>query len=552
LRVKALQRLAHVPRYREITNILVKHGFGFFVDRVSPGIFKKNKNKKPELRSASVARELRAVFEELGPTYVKLGQLLSTRPDLLPPEYIKEFEKLQDNVPPVPAAMIRSICREEGINIEEDFTYFNPEPLAAASIAQVHEAQLKNGQRVAIKIRRPGIDRVIESDLDILMEIAGILERRTDWGNLYRISEVVSELRQAILNELDFHKEARNADIFYQNFKGVEHVVIPKIYWEFSSSKVITMEYLEGIKVSDQAGLKTAGYDSIKIVKNLVDALFKQVFEYGFFHADPHPGNLAVVEGERIIFYDFGQVGVIDQLTRERAMDLLVGMIRYDVDAVMRALLAIGIGTQSINKVDFRREITRLQQKYYGLSLSQIDIGEALSELIELSFAYRIRIPPELSLLVKMMMTVESLVTQLDPLISIVDIAEPYGKKIIQQKYSTKHIKEDLLNLLLDYGGLARTLPRDVRNIVEMIESGELKVKMEHSNLDKLANKIDVLSNRLALAIIIAGIIVGTSLVVETSRSSFISKFPLVETGFLVGILLGLGLIYSIFKSGRY
>lgn len=552
MRFTAFQHLAHIPRYREVANVFIKHGFGFLFEYISPWKFKREQPDEQELRSINAARQLRAAFEELGPTYVKLGQLLSTRPDLLAPEFIREFEKLQDNVPPVSYVDIRSVCAGEGINIDEDFAYFNNEPLAAASIAQVHEARLKDGQKVVVKIQRPGIDRMIENDLDILMEIARILERRTDWGRLYRITEIVDELGQAILTEVDFRKEARNADIFYRNFRKEKHVVVPRVFWDYSSRRVLTLEYLEGIKISDPVGLKKAGYDSVKIATNLVDALFKQVYEHGFFHADPHPGNLAIVEGEGIIFYDFGQVGVIDKATREKAMDLLVGMMRYDVNAVTRALLDIGIGSQSVNQAEFRRDISRLQQKYYGLPLSQINIGEALAELIELSFKYQVRIPAELSLLVKMLMTIENMVSQLDPQLSIVDIAEPYGKRVIRQRFSAEHIKESVGNLLIDYTGLARTLPRDVDNVLKMLAAGEIRVQMEHRNLHKLANKIDILSNRLALAIILASIIIGTSLVVEESRSNILSRFPLVEAGFLVGILLGLGLVYSIFKSGRY
>ncbi|MGS0764437.1 ABC1 kinase family protein [Syntrophomonas curvata] len=552
MRFTAFQHLAHIPRYREVANIFIRHGFGFLFDRISPWKFKREQPAEQELRGISAARQLRAAFEELGPTYVKLGQLLSTRPDLLAPEFIREFEKLQDNVPPILYADIRSVCAGEGIDIDGDFACFDHEPLGAASIAQVHKAELKNGQKVVVKVQRPGIDRLIENDLDILMEIARILERRTDWGRLYRITEIVDELGQAILNEVDFRKEARNADIFYRNFRQEKHVVVPRVFWDYSSGKVLTLEYLEGIKISDPVGLKKAGYDPVRIATNLVDALFKQVYEHGFFHADPHPGNLAVVDGEGIIFYDFGQVGVMDRATREKAMDLLVGMMRYDVNAVTRALLDIGIGSQSVNQAEFRRDISRLQQKYYGLPLSQISIGEALAELVELSFKYQVRIPAELSLLVKMLMTVENMVSQLDPQLSIVDIAEPYGKKVIRQRFSMENIKERVGNLLIDYTGLAQTLPRDVDNVLRMLEAGEIKVQMEHHNLYKLANKVDILSNRLALAIILASIIIGTSLVAEESRSNILSRFPLVEAGFLVGILLGLGLVYSIFKSGRY
>ncbi|MFA7148865.1 MAG: AarF/ABC1/UbiB kinase family protein [Syntrophomonadaceae bacterium] len=550
MRLNPFQRLAHIPRYREVANILVKHGFGFIFDRISPGKLKKAEQQ--ELRGVSAARQLREAFEELGPTYVKLGQLLSTRPDLVAPEFIREFEKLQDDVPPISYAEVSSVCAGEGIDIDEAFAYFNHEPLAAASIAQVHEAVLKDGQKVVVKVQRPGIDRQIKTDLQILMEIARILEKRTDWGQLYRVTEIVDELGEAIINEVDFTKEARNADIFYNNFRKHEHVIIPKVYWDYSSKKILTLEYVEGVKISDPVGLKKAHYNSEKIATHLVEALFKQVYEYGFFHADPHPGNLAITEGEKIIFYDFGQVGVIDRLTREKAMDLLVGMMKYDVNGVARALLDIGIGTQSINQAEFRREISRLQQKYYGLPLSQINIGEALSELIALSLYFRVRVPPELSLVVKMIMTIERIISQLDPQLSIVDIAQPYGKRLLRKRFAPEQLKESAESVLMDYAAVARTLPRDVDNVLKMIEAGEIKIHMEHENLRRFTNKIDILSNRLSLAIIIASIIIGTSLVVGQGSSKLFSRIPLVEVGFFAAVFLGLVLAYSIFKRGRF
>jgi ubiquinone biosynthesis protein len=552
LHFASYQQLSRIPRYREVANVFIKHGFGFLFDRISPWKLKKGQPAEEELRSTSAARQLRGALEELGPTYIKIGQLLSTRPDLLAPEYIRELEKLQDNVLAVAYADIYQVCADEGILIDEVFADFVPEPLAAASIAQVHAATLKDGQKVVVKIQRPGIDRLIEKDLEIIKEIARLVERKTDWGRLYRITDIVEELGQAVLNEVDFRKEAHNADIFYHNFRENSHVVIPRVFWNYSSRRVLTLEYLEGTKVSDTIGLKKKGYDPQLIAANLVDALYHQVFEYGFFHADPHPGNLAIVDGEGIIFFDFGQVGVMDKATRDKAMDLLVGMMRYDVNAVTRALLDIGIGSQFIDQTEFRRDISRLQQKYYGLPLSQINIGEALAELIELSFKYQVRIPAELSLLVKMLMTVENMVSQLDPQLSIVDIAEPYGKRVLKQRLSIDHLKDRVGKILLDYTDLARTLPRDIDNVLKMLEAGEIRVKMEHHNLNRLANKVDILSNRLALAIILAAIIIGTSLVVGESGSHILSRFPLVEAGFVVGILLGLGLVYSIFKSGRY
>ncbi|MDD3879325.1 MAG: AarF/ABC1/UbiB kinase family protein [Syntrophomonas sp.] len=547
--------LQHLPRYREIVNVLIKHGFGFLFDRFDWPAWlhlKKSSELGRELRSPSAAQRLRLALEDLGPTFVKLGQLLSTRPDLLPPEYIKELEKLQNEVPPFSFEEFYHLCQEVGIDLETDFTWFNPEPLAAASIAQVHEALLPSGQKLVLKIKRPGIDKTIEEDLDILRELCKGLEKRNYWARIYRLNEIMEELGQAIHNELDFRVEARNAELFYQTFKNDKNVIIPQVIWDYSSEKILALEYVPGIKISDYISLKQSGLDTVAIARNLVDALFKQIFEQGLLHADPHPGNLAIASGERIIFYDFGQVGIIDERMQGKCIKLLIGMMRYDVEGVSRALLAIGIGGQYVDFEEFRRDVSRLQQKYYGLPLSQIKVGEALSELIELSVRYQLRLPPELSLMVKMLMTVESLVAQLDPQISIVNIAEPYGKKLLLRKFTPENLWKETQSSFLEYLELIRSFPSDIAKILKMLESGQLSLMMEYPELRRAVVKVDVMSNRISLSIILASIVVGTSLVAGMERSSLLNHIPIVEIGFALAIILGLFMVYSILKSGRY
>jgi len=551
-----ITHLNHIARYREVANVLIKHGFGFLFDRVSLrnilGFRRLAINPEKEAEIYSRPQRLRMALEELGPTYVKLGQLLSIRPDLLPSDYIAELEKLQNSVPPFDFEQVQAVLSRAGLEIARDFAAFKENPIAAASIAQAHEAFLPDGQHVVVKIQRPGIDKTIETDLEILADLSALLEKRTAWGRLYHITEIVDELAQAIRNELDFMQEGRNADIFRKNFQNERSVQIPRIYWSYSSRKVLTMEYLEGIKVSDFAALQQANVDGKDIAKKLVHALFKQIFEHGFFHADPHPGNLAISAEGKIIFYDFGQVGMVDDVLKEQCVDLLISMMRYDVYGVTQALLSIAIGSQGVNRDELSRDVARLEQKYYGLPMSQIKLGESLAELLELSTRYQVRIPPELSLMVKMLMTIESLVVQLDPQLSIVDIAEPYGRKVMMKRYSPKHVAENTLGMMLDYGRLMKQFPRDFENILRLVNEGQLKVNMEHSNLNRLGSKLDIMSNRLSVAIIIASIIIGTSLIMETSGSGFFHRIPLVDIGFALAVILGLFLTYSILKSGKY
>jgi len=545
--------IRRLPRYREVANILVKNGFGFIFEQVNWRWWKKERlDVEPGLRGHSMAIRLRQALEELGPTYVKLGQLLSTRPDLLPSVYVLELERLQDNVAPISYEVVLRVLEQEGLDPELSFASINPDPIAAASIAQVHEAILPGGERVVLKVQRPGVDKIIENDLSILLELARVFEKKSSWGKLYRISDVVVELGESLKNELDFRQEARNADIFYHNFEKNPKVAIPRIYWAHSTKKVLTMEYIEGIKISDFHGLHLANYNMQKIAGNLVDALFKQVYDFGFFHADPHPGNIAVAANETIVFYDFGQVGIIDQLTREKGMRLIIAMMQYNVNGVTRALMDIAIANQHVNQGELRRDVARLQQKYYGVPLAQIDLARALSELVELSLQYKMRLPVELSLMVKMMITIENIAAQLDPTLSIVKIAEPYGKRLMLEKYTPSRIRQEAQEIIHDYTELGKELPREIIGILKMVEEGSLKVNMEHSNIKHLTSKVDIMSNRLSLAIILASIIIGTALIAGQSNSLLLTRIPIVECGFATGVVLGLFLTYSILRSGRY
>jgi ubiquinone biosynthesis protein len=552
---RSINTVKHLPRYREVANVFIKYGFASAYDYLNLPFFRLGQKTDPvdqRGRRKSAARRLRNAFEELGPTYIKMGQLLSTRADWLNPEFIEELEHLQDQVPSFPLEQVQAILAEEGIDLEQDFSFFNPQPIAAASIGQVHEGVLSSGIRVVVKVKRPGIDDRIKTDLEILREISVWLERRSEWIRFYKFSEIVDELGQALVNELDFQKEARNIEIFYANFKDIDTVIIPKVFWEYSGQRVLTMEYVEGVKISDLARLKQQQYDTGRIASHIVKALYHQIYEHGFFHADPHPGNMAVGEGERIIFYDFGQVGIIEEYDRDRYTTLLIGMMKHDVMGVTRSLLDIADNTQQISPEELRRDVANLSRKYYGLPLSQINVAEALRELLDLSAQYRVRLPAQLSLLIKMLMTIESTIAGLDPTLSLVDIAVPYGKKAVKARLAGPRIKRELGELLLDYTHIARRLPQDISSILKKLHEGQITIRVEDSRVEKLGIKLDLISNRLSLAIILASLIIGTSMFANLSGSSLLSRLPIAELGFILALLLGLSLAYSILRSGRF
>ncbi len=550
-----ITHLEHMNRYKEVANIFIKHGFGFLFDRVSLnnifGLFK-SRARKQENDVFTRPQRFRMALEELGPTYIKIGQLLSIRPDLLGSSFIEELEKLQDHVPPMSNEKLLHVLKQNNLVPERDFKSFDPVPIAAASIAQVHSAYLHNDQRVVVKIQRPGIKKIVYTDLEILTDLSKLLEKRTEWGRFYHISEIIEELGQAIRSELDFLNEGRNAEIFADNFRREGNVIIPRVFWEFSSDNILVLEYIAGIKIIDFTNLKRSNINNKLIAERLLKALFLQIFMHGFFHADPHPGNIAISDEQKIIFYDFGQVGTIDHVLKDKCVDLIIAMMRYDVSGVTDSLLSIAIGGQSVNRDDLVRDVAKLEQKYYGVPMSQIKLGESLGELLELSSRYQVRIPPELSLMAKMLMTVESIIVQLDPQISIVDIAEPYGRKLMLQRYSLRQMSRKSFDLALDYTRLFQKMPHNAENLMRLLNEGEFTVKMEHVNLKNFAYKVDVLSNRVSVAIILAEIIIGSDLIMDSNSTSILNRIPLVDIGFSIAVILGLSLTYSIIKSGRY
>ncbi|NLC06676.1 MAG: AarF/ABC1/UbiB kinase family protein [Syntrophomonadaceae bacterium] len=551
-----VRRYRHLTRYREIANVLARHGFGFLFDQAGLRDLLQRKSMAEGVKRKGHLTAPERVFHalnELGPTFVKMGQILSTRPDIIPWPYLEQLEKLQDKVQPFSFAQVQEVFyQEQDKTLDDVFIKFEPEPIASASIAQVHRAFLKTGEAVVVKVQRPDVQRTIEIDLEILFDLARLLETKTVWGKHYGLVDIVEEFAQSLRAELDFTAEGRNGERFVNLFKNDPTVVIPRVYWEYSTRRVLVMEYIDGIKMSATDQLREAGYDLRLIGQNFVNAIIKQIYIFGFFHSDPHPGNLAVLPGERIVFMDFGQVGRIDEPTKEKAVNLVLAMVRYDIDAVMRGLLDIGVVQRKINWAHFRRDISRLQQKYYGLPFSEIAVGEALRELVDISFRYKIRIPPEFALAIKCLVTSEGVLQQLDPQISLLELAEPFARRIVRQRMAPTEIKRTLVRSALEFSEFARRLPRQVENILGLMEEGEFKIQLEHQNLQRFSLRLNMIANRITLSILIASLIVGSSLIVNRTQGTFLSNLPIAEVGYVFAAAMGFWLVVAIIRSGRF
>ena len=557
------KRIRHLQRYREIVNAFIRHGFGFtikelglsellsFPKRLFPEGTKGSFNK-------STGERIRLFLEELGPTFVKIGQVASTRYDVLPADIISELENLQDQAPPFPYENVQKIIEDElGHPIADLFKEFNGEPLAAASIGQVHYAVLKTGEPVAIKIQRPNMKGTIETDLEILQDLALLAEQRLDWAAHYQIRDIVDELAKSLLEELDYSIEGRNSEKIANQFKNDLGIVIPKVYWEYTTKKVLTMEYVEGIKLNEAEKLKEAGNNPKELAKNVVNSILKQILVEGYFHGDPHPGNVLALPGDDLVFLDFGMVGRLSSEMKNNLASLVIALMRKKTDDVVKSIMHMGIVPEDIDVMSLRADVDRLYEKYYDVALSTTSLAQVIGDLFAVAYRHHIRIPSDLTLLGKTLLTMEGMVVKLDPEISILKVAEPFGKRLLMERYEPKKVAGNVWDQLVEMGGFVNDLPKTLNEISLLLKKGKVKQEISFPDSDKIINKLNRISNRIAFSIsllsfsiVFMGLIIGSSLSGKTS--TFLLKIPTVEIGFGVTVFMFLFLIYSIFKSGKF
>ncbi len=549
-----------IRRYRTILGVLIKYGFGHFVEQLNIDYYLElgkrivTRDRMPkELERYSQPQRLRLAMEELGPTFIKLGQLLSTRPDVLGQEYIQEFSKLQDKVPAVPVEKVKEqIQRELGYPADELFAEFSEQPLAAASIAQVHRGKLKSGEEVVFKVRRPGITKVVETDIDVLMGLAYLIEQHVPAIALYDPIGLVKEFRRSILREMNFTREGRTVDRFAVNFADNPTVYIPKIYWDYSGEIVLTLEYVPGIKISQLEELKAEGYDLKEIARRGADAFLKQVLEYGLFHADPHPGNIFVLPDQVICMLDYGMIGRLGQDLKDQLLDLLQALLEKDVDRIISHLLYSGELTDTADLKNLKRDLHDFIEDYYDLVLQDIKIGRLFSEFIEILTHHQIHYPPDYMMLAKALVIMEGVGRQLDPEFNMIAHMRPYVNKLIFERFSPKNMTMQASKIAQAYTALAKNLPHDIKEFLNRLNRNQFKIDLEHRGLEKLVTDLDRSSNRVSFALVIGSLIVGSSLVMQIDKGPMVFGFPLLGLlGYSIAGLLGLWLAVGILRSGR-
>lgn len=410
---------------------------------------------------------------------------------------------------------------------------------------------LPDGRRAVVKVRRPGIEKVIDIDLEILYDVAHFLESRSSWAELYSFVDTVAEFDRTLHDEQDYEIEGRNTDTFRNNFAGDDDVIIPVVYREYSTGKVLTMEYVPGVKLNDLQEIKRLGLDRQALARNVARAVFKQILIDGFFHGDPHPGNLAALPGEKIVFMDFGMVGFLNEETKNRIGSLMIALVSKNADAVMKAVMNLGVVPGSVDKKLLRRDIDLMQRKYYDVPLSQISLGKAFNDIIGVAFKYRIRVPAEFALLVKALITLEGVAGELDPELSIVKIAEPFGKRLLMERISPQTLTRSAVKSLQELGDILSLLPKQVSEVLDLAADGRLKLEHQLPQVDEVLVRVNKMTNRLSFSIVITGLIVGSAFLARNG-GILSGQAPVAEVGFLIAGLLGFWFLVSILRSGGF
>ncbi len=551
-----LSRLVkNLLRTQEILTVFMRHGFGDLLQRMGLSDYLKSAARmadKGEAARTTPQRRLRNALQELGGAFVKLGQLLSTRPDLLPMSWIEELIPLQDDVAPVEFDQIRAVLEEDLGPLDEIFTYVDTEVLAAASIAQVHRAVTKDGDDVVVKVRRPGVKATILKDLDILDALAELLEEHVEELKLYRPTEVVDEFRTALMDELEFSREANHLDLFRADFLDHPRILFPRPYWDYTTDRVITLERIEGVKVSLIDAENPHGSDPARVAHILAEAIIRQVLEFGFFHGDPHPGNLLVVDEDRVCFIDCGMVGRLTERLREDLIQLVSAGVNRDVEMMTDVLVHMNAMPEGLDRALFMRDASLFLERYYRVPLKRLRLSAIVEDFTALIRKYRIRIPSDLLLVGKAVITLEGVGRKLDPDFDAVAVAQPFVSEIMLETYSPGAVAKKVFQGTREILRLLRDFPSDLRELSRSIRDNHFRVVVEHRGLLEAFQELDKASKRISMSIVIASIVLASSIIVMASSEPRFMGVPVLGLiGFALSAALGLWLLVSIVRSGK-
>jgi ubiquinone biosynthesis protein len=550
-----LRLIRNLGRTFEIVTVLANYGFGDLLERlhlrryVNWGrrlILRKNKDEIPQ--GLTTAQRIRMALQDLGPTFIKFGQVLSTRPDLIPQELIDELANLQEHVPPFDSTLAADcVVRELHGPIDSLFERFESEPIAAGSLAQVHRALHPDGTPLAVKIRRPNAVRFVERDLALMGDLAMLVERHIPEYSVFDPVGLVNHFSRTIRRELNFRREGRTVDEFRRLFSDDATLYVPRVYDDLTTEAVLTMEFIEGCRADDFDQLASYPITKPQLAVNGAHIFLKQAFEFGVFHGDPHPGNIRVRKDGSIALLDFGMIGQIDQTKREQLTDLLLAVERQNVDRMVTLAREIGTATQPIDEVLLRADIRDFADSYYGLSLEKLKVGSMLMDLVSILTNHGLQLPSDLLLLIRAFVTLEGLGRSLDPSFNLAVEVAPFVERLVKERYSARRMFERAAADAKEMMQTVHDLPLQVREILRKVAEDELQVNFEHRGLDRLITEFDRSSNRVVVGVITGSLILASAIVIRTGVSSpWITVPPFLLSGFL-----GLWLIYGILRSGR-
>jgi ubiquinone biosynthesis protein len=561
--VKELWRLGKIIR------ILVKHGFGDISERLFKKAEKEPVDQKQEEWTVKNGfpspQRIRRLLEELGPSFIKLGQLMSLRADIFPPKYIEEFTKLQDQVPPVPFSDIKRVIEQELRRpLEEIFEEFTPKAMAAASVAQVHLAKLFSGEAVAVKVIRPDIDKEIRKDIRLMYAMAKRAEKISEIARVIGAVNLVKEFERVIFKELDMFIEAGNIDKFANNFKADDEIYIPEVYWDYTTKSVLTMEHIPGIKMDQVDVIRAHDIDPKDIAMIGLRSFSRQLMEFGLFHADPHSGNTIVMFDGRVSLVDFGITGYLDDETMHQIAFLFLGYAEHDYDMVMDALLGAGlIDEETMDLKNFRRDLKDMSESFYGRSLQTISVRDVYDQIIQLIYKYKIRLPRNLLLLFKTVIQTEALGKILESDASILEVTKPYAKKLIERSYLRKNVLKTMRKDTIFIGSRMKMIPKLVHDILNQTAKGKQRIELQHNGFQDMSSLFVKSINRLIIGLVISASLVAGAMVLNASQNPFVltvnlfgvQKLSLTAvlgvTGYVVASLLGIWLIIMIFRSRK-
>src|SRR5215831_371932 len=547
----------NLGRLSEIAQVAVRHGFGYWFDthRLTDLFPRRQSRLEVDGEPSQRGQHLREMLDELGPTFVKFGQLLSTRPDVLPPDIIAELRGLQDDVRPVPLADIEKVVEEDlGLTIAQLFSDFDERPVAAASIGQVHRATLPNGRRVAVKVQRPGAPRQIEADLALLYQAARIAKERVRALDFIDARLLVDEFARQIRQELDYRLEARNADVFHRNFAGHPHVRVPRVYWTYTRSRVLTLEWLDGTQVADIHPEEWALEDRRELAYLMAETWMTMIFRHGFFHGDPHPANILVLgRPDQIGLIDFGAVGKLTDDDMSKLTRMFIDAASENVDALPKRLSDLGVRYPKEREEEFLAELREIFYRYYGASLSEIDPLQIIREAFQLIYSMNLQLPTRFLLLDRAIATLGSVGVDLYPDFNVFEVARPYARGLLLDRFGPRKIAARARKEGLQLAEMALELPYQLHDTLEQVRDGQIEVGFVHKGLDDLLSRLDVVFNRLVVAMIVAGGLIGSSLIGIFAKGGphVLGVNVISVIGFAFSLLLGMWLLWGVVRSGR-